>query len=350
MKREITLVLDPRFPGGTSSAVARELHALARIARVKVVVLHSNMFKGTTNNPLLAAAFDDLDIVPAYNPATINSDIVVVHNPSFLKYNSTLGTKIICNRLITVAHENFLRPNGQDGFDVSGCLAMLENACLARQMLIAPVSGYNRDTISRWLARNGGVWKITGFDWFNICDFALTAPTSTPKDRRGRLSRAGFEKFPAPETLNILFPETADYCGILGADSLGTGPQSPAHWDLYKFREIPVETFLKKIDFFVYYTHPNLQESFGRVIAEAIAAGKPVITDSRTARTFGSAVISATPDKVGAIISRLVSDPTAYVAQVRAAQRSLSRFSPSRFTAQLDNFINTPHEVRFDFM
>ena len=35
-----------------------------------------------------------------------------------------------------------------------------------------------------------------------------------------------------------------------------------------------VDAFLASIDFFVYFTHPFLQESFGRVIGEAIAAGK----------------------------------------------------------------------------
>ena len=40
------------------------------------------------------------------------------------------------------------------------------------------------------------------------------------------------------------------------------------------------------IDFFVYFTAPTWQESFGRVVAEAIAAGKVVLTNPDIGATF----------------------------------------------------------------
>lgn len=350
LKPEITLVLDPRFPGGTSSAVARELYALANVARLRVVTILSNMFKGDDINPVLADALNDLGIVPVQDPDVVTSETIVVHNPSFLKFNTTLNTRFVCNRMIVVAHENFLRPNGSPGFDIEKCLAMLSENTFARKYLIAPVSGYNRSTVKRWRESTNTFWDLSDINWFNICDFELTGPSNSPADRRGRLSRAGFEKFPDSETMGILFPDHAEYCGILGADSLMLDPQVPAHWDLYKFRELPMDRFLKKIDFFVYFTHPNLQESFGRVIPEAIAAGKLVITDTQTAKTFGTAVICTTPDKVDNIIKGYVDVPDTYIAHVQTSQNSLQNFSSTSFSTSVLKFLNEPIEATIDIM
>lgn len=324
--------------------------ALSQFARVRVVGIHSRMFKGHNENPKLTAIFEQLGITPEYNPKVVTDDTIVLHNPSFLKFNEVLETQFVCNRFIAVTHENFLRPNGKEGFDVSKCLSLISKNTLARQFQLAPVSGYNRGTVAQWLRSSDTRWAETEFDWFNICDFEMCKPTSQPADRRGRHSRAGFEKFPNMETMQLLFPPNSDYCGILGADSLLIDEQYPTHWDLHKFQGISVSDFLEKIDFFVYYTHPNLQESFGRVIAEAIAAGKVVITDSLTAQTFGSAVIAASPEHVDGIIQQFVTDPAAYQTHVKSAQATLTQFSVEQFISQIENALDKPIEVEFDFM
>ena len=68
-----------------------------------------------------------------------------------------------------------------------------------------------------------------------------------------------------------------------------------------------VPDFLASIDFFVYFTHPLLRESFGRAIAEAIAAGKLVITDPETAGPFGPGVVTDTGTGDG--IDRIIAEP-----------------------------------------
>ncbi|MFO4987299.1 hypothetical protein RCK87_26505, partial [Salmonella enterica subsp. enterica serovar 1,4,[5],12:i:-] len=81
--------------------------------------------------------------------------------------------------------------------------------------------------------------------------------TSAPRDRRGRHSRPGFEKFPGLDTLRALFPPHAEHCAILGADTLMLDPEAvPPHWTLLRFGAMPVAEFLATIDFFVYFTHP----------------------------------------------------------------------------------------------
>ena len=70
-----------------------------------------------------------------------------------------------------------------------------------------------------------------------------------------------------------------------------------------RFGAMPVPDFLASIDFFVYFTHPLLREGFGRAIAEAIAAGKLVITDEETAEPFGPGVVTDTATATGSTVS-----------------------------------------------
>ena len=145
-------------------------------------------------------------------------------------------------------------------------------------------------------------------DWPNICDQPFLAPTPTPRDRRGRHSRAGFEKFPPLAALRAQFPPQAERCAILGADTLLLDRESmPPHWQLLRFGAMPVPDFLASIDFFVYFTHPLWRESYGRAIAEAIAAGKLVITDAATAEPFGPGVVTDTGTGDG--IDRIIASP-----------------------------------------
>ena len=103
----------------------------------------------------------------------------------------------------------------------------------------------------------------------------------------------------------------------------------PPHWTLLRFGAMPVAEFLATIDFFVYFTHPLWRESFGRALAEAIAAGKLVITDAETAAPFGPGVVAAaSPAEVDRIIAAHVADPQAYAARVRCAQETLAAHRP----------------------
>jgi glycosyltransferase involved in cell wall biosynthesis len=81
----------------------------------------------------------------------------------------------------------------------------------------------------------------------------------------------------------------------------------------------------------VYFTAPTSRESFGRVLAEGIAAGKVVITDPDTASIFGDAVVAARPDEVDAVVAAFVADPARYARHVARAQSRLAAFSAESF-------------------
>ena len=331
----LALVLDPRFSGGTSSAVAREIAALSPVFDLQVAFIGSRMFgNGRLVHPSIAKALEKAGVDATWDPPLVRAETAVFHNPSFLKYDEALHPRFNCTRAVVVAHENFLRPDGTEGFDVGKTLGLIAARLPPCPKVIAPVSPGNRQTVTTWLAgaRAGSVpWDIASVDWFNICDFDSVPPTATPRDRRGRVSRAGFEKFPDMAAMALHFPASAEHCAILGADTfLLPGANPPAHWRLLPFGSADVSEFLATIDFFVYFTHPNWRESFGRVLAEAIAAGKIVITDRETARNFGKSVIVSDGHDLDRIITGFVTAP-----------RRLSEYSADAFRRAVCGYLRT---------
>lgn len=336
----LALVIDPRFSGGTSSAVAREILAIHRLVDLKVYALETAMFKGQGVNARLADALTEAGLEIIWNPAAIRAETVVLHNPSCLRFEKPGAAplaRILCDRFYAVCHENYLRPDGEEGYDVGHCTDQLDRMVLARHKVMAPISPSNRRNVVAWLARHPRPdWRVAAFDWFNICDFETQAPVAAPADRRGRMSRPGFEKFPALTELRKSFPAHANTNRILGGDSLMIGAQElPGNWEVLPFGAMPVEAFLEGIDFFVYHTNPNCRESFGRVIAEAIAAGKLVITDAATGENFKGMVMTADPEGVDAIVAAQIADPDGYRRFVLEAQDRLAAFGSDAFRANV---------------
>ncbi len=335
---QIAYVIDPRFPGGTSAAVADELAVAAGMGDLAVHAVSSAMFKGRQVAPVLDRALAALGLRLNWDAPAIGGDLVILHNPSFLKFQARLAPRLVARRLVVVTHENFALPGGLPGFDVAACLAQIDAASFAGEKILAPVSPYNRETVAAWCAAHPAAarpWALAGEDWFNICAPGDAAATPRPRDRRGRHSRAGIEKFPPLADLDLSFPESAEANVILGADSLmAAGPLRP-HWALFPFHGIEIERYFEMIDFMVYHTAPTLRESFGRVLAEGIAAGKVVIADPDTASVFEGGVIGARPDEVSDVIARHIEATHLYAQQVDRGRAALARFSASRFAAMM---------------
>ena len=340
-QQTIAYIIDPRFPGGTSSAVASELAVTTKLARVSVHAISSKMFKGRDVAPQLGAALNDLHLDLIWDAKSISADVVIWHNPSFLKFQQAVETKIVANHLILVAHENFLRPQQVEGFDVGKCLDQIDRASLALKKSIAPISPYNRSTIVDWFRQNpmSLKWPLLKDDWFNICEFERVAPVARPTDRRGRHSRPGFEKFPSLADMDACFPKQAQSNVILGADTYLSEGLRRAHWQMIPFRGMEVARFFEMIDFMVYFTSPTWRESFGRVLAEAVSAGKVVISDANTASVFDGAIVPGAPADVDRIIGEFIADPARYRAHVAQAQVRLKAFSATAFRARLRDIL-----------
>lgn len=332
-RMDIAYIIDPRFPGGTSAAVVSELRVVAALGTVVVHAITSKMFGEKSISTKIRAVLRELDVQMVWDAPKINADLVIWHNPSFLKFQDSFASRIVCRHLIVVTHENFYRPGQVEAYDVGHCHDLIDKSTLALRKSIAPISPYNRETVLDWF-QLGGIpsgWDVLPQDWFNICDFDYQTPTSSPRDRRGRHSRPGMEKFPSPQDMNNCFPAHSDANVILGADLFTKDPIPANHWDLHPFGGLDISSYFEMIDFMVYFTAPTWRESFGRVLAEAIAAGKVVISDAGTAATFGGGVIAADPKDVDRIIGQFLRSPEQYQEHVTMAQSLLRAFAPEKF-------------------
>lgn len=338
----LAYVVDPRFPGGTSAAVAAELGVTARLGRVSVHAIESRMFAGRTPAPVLEERLLTLGLALAWDSPVIGADRVILHNPSFLRHENRLDCRIICRDLVVVTHENFLRPGGEAAFDVAASLDQIVGASLCTRRWLAPVSPANRAMVGDWMKAqaNPAGWRLLPWDWFNICDFAPPLPQDrAPQDRRGRLSRPGAEKFPSLDDLDRCFPPHAVANVILGGDRLLDAGRDRPHWRLFPFGSMPVADFFDEIDFMVYFTAPTWRESFGRVLAEAMGAGKVVLTDAATAAPFGDGAIACTPAEVDRIIAGLTARPDLYAAQATQGAECLRAYSGTEFARRFSDFI-----------
>ena len=77
-------------------------------------------------------------------------------------------------------------------------------------------------------------------------------------------------------------------------------------------------------------------------IAEAIAAGKLVITDHATAEPFGAGVVSATTTEVDRVIADHIAEPARYAEAVLRAQSDLAAYRPEAVTGRLISLIGSP--------
>lgn len=326
--RSIAWLVDPALQGGTSAAVAAELQALdGWPARRRVHEMRTRMGGGRPPAPVLADALDRLGLPLRPAQGTVAADLVILHNPALLKFEAALPFRIVARDLFVVLHENPTRPGGAEGFDLDHALTLLERFSFTGRRWLAPISARNRASL-------GAVppgWRVTAEDWFNICDFPLLPASTRPADRRGRHSRPGPEKFPPLATLDRLFPPTAGANVLLGADPLMKAAEERQHWQVHPFRGLLLDRYFQMIDFQVHFTAPTWAESFGRALAEGIAAGKVVISDPETAAGFAGGVIGARPDEVDAVIAAHVADPARYAAQVARGQQALRAFSASAF-------------------
>ena len=318
--------------------MAAELRALDPHLQLTVYGLESAMFRGRPRNPAIVGALEELGLQLLPEPPVIHADTIVLHNPACLKADLVLRPRLSAGRILVVTHENFLRPGGREGFDIRHCLDLISGRIAGGEMLLAPVSASNRAGVADWLAQNPDQrWSLAPDDWSNICDQSLIAPTPNPRDRRGRHSRAGFEKFPADRVLAspvsrrmpIAVPSSAR------TTCCPTRRLFRRTCELLPFGSIKVSEFLASIDFFVYFTHPLWRESFGRAIAEAIAAGKLVITDPITAENFGPGVIGDDGSGIDLIIHEHVVHPTRYAAAVRLAQTGLAAYRPDHVVPRM---------------
>jgi len=317
---DLVLALDPRFPGGTSTAISRELEALlAAGVSLAVVRVNAPVFPtDQPDHPGLAARIAEATI-PVLTPGQVAScDLLVAHNPMAFELGLPPQPRITARRRIIIAHHVPVDGLGGLFYDPVRVQRRLADA-FGGEFHWVPIS----EGCRRNLMDSGAPVPVVDRFWPPLVD---VAKWGRPRDGLlgpipviGRHSRPDRLKWPSRiEDLRAMYPEAPDVrvrlLGYEGAIAREVGP-TPSNWETLPFGAEPVDRFLSEIDFFVYQHHDRFVETFGLTIAEAMASGAVAILTPNLRVNFADAALFADPPDMPAIVRRLAADPAAFARQ-----------------------------------
>lgn len=356
MQFDIVIVGDFRFPGGTSAAIAHEIRALHGAGySVGMVQKRAPILKQAHPiHPAIQACIRSGQAVLVEGrgrPPEVAARLAVLHNPYVFQETGGADPKIVAERKILVAHQPVLDQTGVPYYSVEAVQRVVDGI-VGEGALWAPISPLSR----RNMLEAKLPYPILEEDWTNVIfveDWA--ADRSVPVADRpviGRHSRPGWQKWPATrDELLTVYPDDEDFAvRMLGAgealaDLLGGPP--PPNWTTFEFNEMPPEEFLRGIDFFVYYHHPDWVEGFGRTIAEAAASGAVVILPEHFRPTFGEAALYRQPAEIRDTVRTLYGDWESYRLQSQLGQRLIERmYGPVPYLARIERLIGDGGERR----
>lgn len=343
LKFDVIIVADFRFPGGTSSAVAAEIRAL-----------HEGGFSVAlyqVNSPVLASSMDwndricsrlragDATILHPGEPAIC--DVLLAHSPWLFTRPQPEQPQIEASLRVLIVHHTPTDANGRLNYDPD---VVNRNACRAfgASFYWAPISPVCRDSFET----AGMTQPRLRFDWANVVfvDDWGRARSGLLGDPPvlGRHSRPQLEKWAASRA-GVLAPYPED----MEVRLLGVGQKVraliepvPEKWTAWDFDEMPVKDFLPRLDFFVYFHHPQWIETFGLTIAEAAAAGCVVVTHPYLERTFGKAALYCLPEEAPRLIRAIAEDPRRFAEQSVLGRAVIDeRFGPKAYRRRFEQLL-----------
>ena len=343
---DIIMIGDFRFPGGTSVATAHEIRALAG-AGLSIGLVQSNadvLRLARPMHPMIRACVtrDEAAVIPA-GEKIVEARLGIFHNPmAFTKPPKDLP-RLLLGRAILVAHQTHTDRNGLPYYDAAQIQAACQRlaGCMVEWAPISPV-------VRRNMAETAPGIPLLGADWHNTVFPEEWASDRTrplkPIPVLGRHGRADKDKWPATrrEILTV-------YSGDPGVEVrlLGTGDylkkamgDYPANWTAFRFGQVEPQAFLRTIDFFLYYHHPDLVEAFGRTVIEACASGAVAILPHHFESTFGEMAIYRDAAEAVETARELHGNWRGYLAQSKRASRLVSeRHGPARHVTYIRDLL-----------
>ena len=304
---DVIMIGDFRFPGGTSIATAHEIRALAG-AGLAIGLVQANaeiLRQQRPMHPMIRACVDrdEATVIPP-GEQKAEARLGILHNPmAFTRLPKNLP-KLSFKTSILVAHQTHTDGNGLPYYVAPRVDAICRDIC-GDDLAWAPIS----PVVRKNLRATAPELTLTRDDWHNtVFPEEWAADRSKPLNTIpviGRHGRADKDKWPATrrEILTVYPDDPGIEVRLLGAgDYLKRVMGSyPDNWTALRFGQMDPQRFVKTIDFFLYYHHPDLVEAFGRTVIEAAASGAVAILPPHFEETFGDiAVYREAADAVAA--------------------------------------------------
>lgn len=333
MMLDVLCVMDPRFAGGTASAVATDIGAMLDAGLSVGLCEVQSPYLAKDPGPrskVMEKLIQDrrLHVFPAGSQQEIEANTVFLHHPMTFFYGLETKVRIKSDRAFLVAHHMPFRGDGSLQYEpVTTSHRVQRDTGLAPVWL--PVSGLCRKHLQSFHP----LIRLSPTDWpnlFDVTEWGLDREIFDSKTITiGRHGRADPLKWPdSAAKIRASLPVLQDtQIAVMGCpkDRLLALGVELSDWTLLDFDQEPVPAFLNRLDVFVYHFHPDWSETFGRTVAEAMLSGCVCVLDPRIKATFGDLAIYCEPEETAAVIEKLRRNPKEARALARRARDAIAK-------------------------
>ncbi|WP_236939117.1 glycosyltransferase [Evansella clarkii] len=346
---DVIIASEFRLLGGTNMSNVEEIKAQKKLGlRTGLIQMSRYDLNSVTEvNPKVRELIDGDQVSMVVYGEKVSCDVLIVRHPPILQEWQKYIPDVQAKNVRVIVNQPPKREYSEGGgtlYEIERCVKHLKEY-FGTTGIWHPIGPLIRETLHRHHSEELKSIQLDKEDWVNIINVQEwkrdKEPEKKSKIRIGRHSRDQYVKWPESKNeLLAVYPDSEEYeiCVLGGAKSpkevLG---ELPSNWKVYEFGEIHPRDFLADIDVFVYYTHSEWVEAFGRVIFEAMAAGVPVIIPPGYKELFGDAAVYAEPHEVQIKVKELMSDHEAYKMQAEKAQLYVEqRFGYAKHASRLE--------------
>ena len=338
---DVVIGTDLRSPGGTTHSTLQEVRIQQQLG-LRTGLVHLPRYDANpfgSINPAVREVLDERTSLCVYGEQ-ITCDLFLIRFPGVLEEYNEHWPSIEAKSIRIIVNQTPLQSYGAGARRYHGFASVDDNVRKAFRATPTwhPIGPVIRETLLTRHADEIADVALSDEDWVNVVDLPdwLRAPhVPTAPFAIGRHSRDSALKWPAdPELLRQTYPNHED-CTVRVLGGAKTPERIlgklPSNWHVWEFNGMKPKEFLAGLDAYVYFTHPEWVESFGRCVLEAMATGVPTILPPEFEPTFGEAGIYCRPDEVLERIRDLCSDPERYQTHVRTMLQHIEdRFGAAR--------------------
>jgi UDP:flavonoid glycosyltransferase YjiC (YdhE family)/glycosyltransferase involved in cell wall biosynthesis len=322
---DVVIASDFRYSGGTSASVVEEIKAQHR-AGLRTGLYHipspSLGTSGQFNYKILGCI--QAGYAKLLSPEqSFETEILILRQPRVFEELPAQRPRGKTRKVVMVVNQVPRDQADSKPYYDLAVVAQNVHATFGEDVIWAPIGPLVRER----LVSEGVPLQFSDYYWYNVIDihewradrsrFVSTRPVI------GRHSRPDKKKWPADaDELLQLYPDNKDVLvRIMGGAEvpirvLGHLPQE---WEVFDFNQISPKRFVGMLDFYVYFTHPEMVEAFGRSILEAMASGAVAILPHTFENLFTDSAVYCTPSDVAGTVRHFYQDREAYVKQSNRA-------------------------------
>lgn len=347
LELDVLVISDFRLPGGTNHSTAQEL-AVHREAGIRTGLIHCHSRLSSRPLPWSDPILQNLSpgrIEPVPIGTPTHAQLAILRHPIALEAMPDLRGTVSVDHALIIANQTAVRPDGKIEYDAAEINDIVTDRLGVRPVW-APIGPVVRNSLEPW----SGQITMRALDWTNI--FAAgelpvpRADFNRERPRIGRHSRPQPAKWPdSADDIRNAYPVTNDFdVRILGGakPAISLLGESPAAWTVHKFGAMEPQEFLKDVDFWVYFHHPQWLEAYGRAIMEALWSGAVVILPEYFRVTYGDAAVYGTPSEVREIIESFRTGDRDFLAQSATGQSYAAQHASSLHLERLREFVELP--------